>query len=1053
MKTQISRDSHRPDRHYSSVRLQQGRMIVDADWNELADIGRQRLDDALDDAVRSGAPRDAGVRLFLSGSGLRLSPGRLYADGVPAVLDGTASGVLLTAQPDYPNAPPLPGGDLRIYADVWERSVSALEDPELMDPGLHGADTASRGRTMLQVKWADPAFDPLDPAVNPPLGTARLSLSLRTLATSDDPCDPCAAQVAVDERVGNYLFRVEVHALALSGGDTLLTLKWSRDNGAEAYATGATPAGFGQGDWVWEYFDAASEMQLGLHPSAGFQPRRGILSESFTLPASATDPQAFVRQWDGYATINLTTATLVAGRDRGVALSNGLADGAHGRIDLAAGSFTAQLELMVLTLDTAGATLLPGDHWLAAVREAVMAGGDVLLSDALPDGVRHHFVELGQRIGGALVPPPGLGDDAFSRQMHFPPLTDLHAADVGFTEPPGCAGLYAGAANVQDALARICQIGAEDVGVTLPEPLPPNTVASLLAAQLGAGWPDLDGQPRTPSVQDMLQALLLQANGAALPYTVPPCGDATTPSVRSLLGVAAGPGQVGTVLDALLCQLTGAQLPLDPGSLTCPELIGSGETTVQGGLDFLCRTRLSSCAVTVPVGALEGLLQDFAANTQQDLWLCLMPGLHTISAAITIAGKRSLRISAAAAGASTVRLVSGVMTLEASELGLEGIGVSCTSSTRLVLRGNRIVANRCLFTRSSSNANLAPMVRLEALASNANLIWRDNAMRDTWHRDAGSGGVFDPGLVANPGVIAAIDNIRATPTLVEDDVLYGQLAGELANAIGAMSGNERLAWRNAVRDAPSVTPGGPVMALRAPLVTDALLGGGRPILDNATFGVRTDNEIRADFTSAIDGINAVGGDSAASAADVDILIALLFESGYNVALNLASNQLSGNLTDNHIDAELMLMNGLDTGLDPQTVTIGDRNGTATTAPVSGSGHLGLTGNRIQRLWARLPNGSVANSSLGQTVPGYASLTLSGNQLVGYGHSACAEVLTVTGNRLIDTATTGSQTIGRLFCNRGALTANVSAAGNSAAVLAVIAPAATFPGNLVTINRI
>ena len=107
MKTQISRDSHRPDRHYSSVRLQQGRMIVDADWNELADIGRQRLDDALDDAVRSGAPRDAGVRLFLSGSGLRLSPGRLYADGVPAVLDGTASGVLLTAQPDYPNAPPL----------------------------------------------------------------------------------------------------------------------------------------------------------------------------------------------------------------------------------------------------------------------------------------------------------------------------------------------------------------------------------------------------------------------------------------------------------------------------------------------------------------------------------------------------------------------------------------------------------------------------------------------------------------------------------------------------------------------------------------------------------------------------------------------------------------------------------------------------------------------------------------------------------------------------------------------------------------------------------
>ncbi len=1053
MKTQISRDTHQPSRHYSSVRLQQGRMIVDADWNEAADIGRERLDQALADAVDSGAPRAGGLRLFLAGSALRLSPGRLYAEGVPATLEGPAGGVALGAQPDYPNAPPLPAGDLRFYADVWQRSVGALEDPALMDPGLHGADTASRGRTMLQVKWGEPGFDPLDAAVNPPLGTARLSLSLRTLATSDDPCDPCAAQVSVDDRVGNYLFRVEVHALAQSGTDTLLTLKWSRDNGAEAYAVGATPAGFGQGNWIWEYFDAASEMQLGLHPSAGFQPRRGILSESFTLPADASQPRDFVRQWNGYATINLSTATLQAGVDRGVALSNGLADGAHGRIDLAAGSFTAQLELMVLTLDFAGRTLLPGDYWLAAVREAVMASGDQLLADALPDGVRHHYVELGQRIGGALVPPPGLTDDAFSRRMHFPPLTDLTAADVGFSEPPGCAGLYAGAPNVQEALARICQIGAEDIGVTLPEPLPPNTVASLLAAQLGAGWPDLDGQPRTPSVQDMLQALLLQANGAALPYTVPGCGDATTPSVRSLLGLAAGPGQVGSTLDALLCNLTGQQLPLDPAALSCPELIDSGETTVQGGLDFLCRTRLSSCAAAVPVGSLQTLLQDFANGSQQDLWLCLMPGEHTVAGAITVAGKRSLRISAAAASASTLRLTGGLVSLEAQEVGLEGVNVSCTSSSRLLLRGNRIVASRCLFTRSSSSGNLPPLVRLEALENGADLLWRDNVMSDTWRQLADGGGVFDPGLLGNAGVLAAIDNIRATPDLYEDPTVYGQLAGELANAIGAMSGNERLAWRNAVRDAPVLASRAPFVALRAPLIDNALIAADRPLLRNASFGPRTDAEIRGDFATAIDGINAAGGNAGAIGQQVDVLIALQFVSGYGVALNLAGNELSGSLTDNHLNGELLLMNGLETGLDPQAVTIGDRNGAATDAPVTGSGHLSLTGNRIQRLWARLPNGSVANSSLGQSVPGYASLALSGNQLFGYGHSLCSEVLTMTGNRLIDPDASGSRTIGKLVCNRGALTANVAAAGNSAAVLNVVAPVATFPGNLVTINRI
>jgi hypothetical protein len=84
MKTQISRDTFAPLRHYSGVQLQQGRMIVDADWNELSDIVRDRLESGLDDAISSGAPRTGGLELFLDGANLRLRPGRLYVDGVPA---------------------------------------------------------------------------------------------------------------------------------------------------------------------------------------------------------------------------------------------------------------------------------------------------------------------------------------------------------------------------------------------------------------------------------------------------------------------------------------------------------------------------------------------------------------------------------------------------------------------------------------------------------------------------------------------------------------------------------------------------------------------------------------------------------------------------------------------------------------------------------------------------------------------------------------------------------------------------------------------------------
>lgn len=1074
MKTQISRDTFQPARHYSGVQLQQGRMIVDADWNELDAIVRSRLEAALADAVSSGAPRSGGLALFLDGANLRLRPGRLYVDGLPAALDGPAAGIALTAQPDYPNPPPLPAGDLRFYADVWERSISALEDPALMDPGLHGADTASRSRTMLQVKWCAPATDPLDAAVNPPLGNAPLTLRLRSIAAAGDPCDPCAAEVEVDERIGNYLFRVEVHELAQSGGDTLLTLKWSRDNGAEAYAVGQTPAGFGQGSWVWEYFDAATEQQLGKHLAAAFQPRRGILSETFDTPTGADQPKTFVRQWDGYATLNLTSGTLVAGMDRGATLSTALAALAHGHADIGSGTLAINLELLELSLALAGRAFVPGDYWLATVREAVQASGDLVLDAAPPAGVRHHYLELGQRIGGALVPPPGVTADAHRRRLAFPPLADLHAADVAFTEPPGCSGLYAGAPNVQEALARICQIGAEDIGFALPEPLPPNTVASLLAAQLGAGWPDLDGQPKTPSVQDMLLALLLQANAGALPYTLPGC-TATPNTVGNLLGLAPGPSTVGSVLQQLLCNLTGDQVPLNPATLTCTDLIQSGETTVQGGLDFLCRTRLSACAVAVPVGQLDTLLREFAASDRNDLWLCLMPGEHPIGAALALAGKRSLRISAAAAGASTMVLQSGVVSLEAQELGLEGIRVQCASGARMVLRANRIVASRCAFTRTSSNPALPPMLRLEARAANAELIWRDNLMSDTWSRPIQGGGtVFDPDLVGNATVNAALDLFRTNPQIFEDQAAYRTALDGLTDAVAGMSGADRLAWRNRVNAADTsavrgAVPGRTLAADSAALRTtdatrlfttgdlfgSALLADTQPLLARANVGIGTPEANRATVSGAIDRINAAGNNRAEIAEILaDDIVVLLYEFGYGIALGIASNQLSGSLTDNHFDGEVLLMNGLESGLDPRDVTLTQRTGAAAQTPVNGSGHLSLTGNRIRRLWARLPNGSVSGNALTQTVPGYGSVSLSGNQLIDYGHSLAAAVLTMQGNRLINRgAQNGPAPIGRFVTNRAALTGNVAEMGEDFSFVTVAANILGNAGNVVVVSKI
>ena len=66
-----------------------------------------------------------------------------------AMVEGYSEGIALN--PDG-NLSEGSGQNLFLYADVWERSVSALEQPALMDAALHGADTATRSQTDPPVK-------------------------------------------------------------------------------------------------------------------------------------------------------------------------------------------------------------------------------------------------------------------------------------------------------------------------------------------------------------------------------------------------------------------------------------------------------------------------------------------------------------------------------------------------------------------------------------------------------------------------------------------------------------------------------------------------------------------------------------------------------------------------------------------------------------------------------------------------------------------------------------------------------------------------------------
>lgn len=88
-----TRPTEKKGKHYSSVRMQQGRVQLDSDWNEEVDIIDHRWRATLEDVVgASGVPKVGGGFGITTLTGytlhdLLLSPGRIYVDGILCELD------------------------------------------------------------------------------------------------------------------------------------------------------------------------------------------------------------------------------------------------------------------------------------------------------------------------------------------------------------------------------------------------------------------------------------------------------------------------------------------------------------------------------------------------------------------------------------------------------------------------------------------------------------------------------------------------------------------------------------------------------------------------------------------------------------------------------------------------------------------------------------------------------------------------------------------------------------------------------------------------------
>jgi hypothetical protein len=160
LRARISRKTWKQIKHFSKVNQLMGAVGLDADANEQVDILHHFERTSLIDVIgQSGYPVGAPGFQIIPTSGIlyKIIKGRYYVDGL---LVENEADVEADKQRDLPSfkdgknlAIPSTGtGTYLAYLDVWEHHITALDDPEILESALGGADTATRNKIVWQVK-------------------------------------------------------------------------------------------------------------------------------------------------------------------------------------------------------------------------------------------------------------------------------------------------------------------------------------------------------------------------------------------------------------------------------------------------------------------------------------------------------------------------------------------------------------------------------------------------------------------------------------------------------------------------------------------------------------------------------------------------------------------------------------------------------------------------------------------------------------------------------------------------------------------------------------
>ncbi len=827
MKGDFTRSTFRPKKHYSGVRMQQGRVQLDADWNEQIDISSHRTNTGTRDTIGPcGAPQDGGG--FLTGptgdkKNLTISQGRIYVDGL---LCENSANTNITDQEDFPGFKlPDKQGVYLAYLDVWQRHMTAVEDPEIREVALGGPDTATRTKTVWQVKlWQLP-----DAAVNNGAiqcqhvlpdwqniiagSDAELAAFTQQETPSKNPCivSPGAGYRGLE----NQLYRVEIHK---GGKADAATFKWSRNNGSLAFAieeilkdASNNPKqlrlkqlgkdktlSLKAGDWV-EVLDDAIElsdepagMLVKITDSPDVSGRIITVSQDILGIDMSRHPK--VRLWDqGSDAMSVTPPS---------------------------GSDSIELEQGIF-VQFSGSSFKTGDYWLIPARTAT---GDIEWpkdetknpAEPIPKpplGIRHHYCRL------AVLEQDNTNIWNFITDCRklFPAVTELtcffHVCGDGQEAMPGeklpqtlQVGVSNGKLPLSGARVRFeITEGGGTLSANNPVSNPPLVVETDTNGVAECTWTLGSMNANIPPPQQV-EARLLDACGkpvsvpirfnanlsvaGEVAYKLPGCTEKNTengiPTVEELFEKhitgwppkdANGNTTVKDILDTFLCNFDATDIPIQKDSLLCNRLKNDATVqTVQDALNVLCRG-MGGCAVTVGKGgkyetlaeAIEALLKE----GQTDICICLLPGEHEVPS-LHIDKRISLKI--VGCGMGTRVILEELVLSSLSSFAMKDVYIEAMKAKNpLVFEGCEMVTmESCRLETAYGNYAYGEYGALLTIGGASRIYLRNNLIITNVRRlavvimDGHADAVFEDNIIR--GVVSIYGEANLDDILTGDDI-------------------------------------------------------------------------------------------------------------------------------------------------------------------------------------------------------------------------------------------------------------------------------------------